>query len=264
MLVAQLLAGLAAAVIVPSLVALIAHHYRGQQQATAVGTLGSARAGAGVAAFLIGGMLGTFVGWRPVFGLLIALSGIVFLLSFKLKPAQARPEVRIDVVGVILAAASIILISFGFNNLNRWGLGCSGAWRALRHPGHVAGAADDRGRDRPASDLHCLDQTAAGGWQYSADRSQHHPSSEERAAIYTMFAVVALEAMLNFSVPLYIQIIQGRSPIETAIAMLPFNLTVFFTAMLVVRLYTSTRQADRPGRLRDLHRGPALARLGRA
>ena len=52
-----------------------------------------------------------------------------------------------------------------------------------------------------------------------------------------MFAVVGLEAMLNFTVPLYIQIVQGRTPIETAIAMMPFNLTVFFTAMLVVRLY---------------------------
>ena len=60
---------------------------------------------------------------------------------------------------------------------------------------------------------------------------------QERAAVYAMFAVVALEAMLNFSVPLYIQIVQGRTPIATAIAMLPFNLTVFFTAMLVVRLY---------------------------
>jgi predicted MFS family arabinose efflux permease len=62
-------------------------------------------------------------------------------------------------------------------------------------------------------------------------------SSRERAAVICMFAVVMLEAMLNFSVPLYIQIIQGRTPIETAIAMLPFNLTVFFTAMLVVRVY---------------------------
>ena len=62
-------------------------------------------------------------------------------------------------------------------------------------------------------------------------------SGQERAAVFAMFAVVALEAMLNFSVPLYIQIIQGRTPIETAVAMLPFNLTVFFTAMLVVRLY---------------------------
>ena len=76
MLLAQLLAGLAAAVIVPALVALIANHYHGQQQATAVGTLGSARAGAGVAAFLIGGLLGTFIGWRPVFGILIAASAL--------------------------------------------------------------------------------------------------------------------------------------------------------------------------------------------
>ena len=63
-------------------------------------------------------------------------------------------------------------------------------------------------------------------------------SPQERAAVYAMFAVVALEAMLNFSVPLYIQIVQGRSPLATAIAMMPFNLTVFFTAMLIVRFYT--------------------------
>ena len=61
--------------IVPSLVALIANNYRGRQQATALGALGSARAGAGVAAFLIGGMLGTFIGWRPVFGILIVAGG---------------------------------------------------------------------------------------------------------------------------------------------------------------------------------------------
>ena len=30
---------------------------------------------------------------------------------------------KIDLVGVLLAAAAIVLISFGFNNLNRWGLG---------------------------------------------------------------------------------------------------------------------------------------------
>jgi hypothetical protein len=48
---------------------------------------------------------------------------LVFFLSFRLKPDQGRPEVQIDIVGVVLAAAAIILISFGFNNLNRWGLG---------------------------------------------------------------------------------------------------------------------------------------------
>jgi MFS family permease len=38
-------------------------------------------------------------------------------------------------------------------------------------------------------------------------------------------------------VPLYIQIVQGRSAFQTAIAMMPFNLTVFFTAILIVQLY---------------------------
>lgn len=237
MLSAQLLAGLAAAVIVPALVALIAHHYHGQQQATAVGALGSARAAAGVAAFLIGGLLGTFIGWRPVFGILVALAAIVFLLSFRLRPQAARPEVKIDLVGVALAAASIVMIVFGFNNLNRFGLGLA----------------------RPAAPFDILGLSPAPimivvgiillqlffVWSRRVQARGGTPlldlrvitSGEERAAVYAMFTVVALEAMLNFTVPLYIQIVQGRTPIETTIAMMPFNLTVFFTAMLVVRLY---------------------------
>lgn len=249
MLTAQGLAGMSAAVVVPALVALIANHYHGTQQATAVGALGSARAGASAAAFLIGGVLGTFIGWRPVFGILIVVAGIVFLLSFKLKKDEGRPEVQIDAVGVVLAAAAIILISFGFNNLNRWGLG-------LATPGapfNILGLS-------PAPVmivvgiilLQCLiawcRRVAAAGKTPLLDL-RVVTSSSERAAVYTMFAVVALEAALNFSVPLYIQIVQGRTPLATAIAMMPFNLTVFFAAILVVRLYRTLtpRQIGRTG-----------------
>ncbi|MDT8266845.1 MFS transporter, partial [Roseomonas sp. DSM 102946] len=249
MLLAQLLAGLAAAVIVPALVALIANHYHGQQQATAVGTLGSARAGAGVAAFLIGGLLGTFIGWRPVFGILIAASALVFFLSFRLKPEEPRPEVKIDGVGVILAAAAIVMTVFGFNNLNRWGLGIA----RPSAPFDLLGLS-------PAPVMIVIGIVLLQGfivWTRRRQAAGQTPlldlrvitSGQERAAVYAMFAVVALEAMLNFSVPLYIQIIQGRTAIETAIAMLPFNLTVFFTAMLVVRLYPflAPRQIGRLG-----------------
>jgi MFS family permease len=59
----------------------------------------------------------------------------------------------------------------------------------------------------------------------------------ERAAVYAMFIVVLLEAALNFTVPLYIQIVQGRTPFDTSLAMMPFNLTVFVTATLIVRFY---------------------------
>ncbi len=221
----------------------------GRQQATALGALGSARAGAGVAAFLIGGVLGTYIGWRPAFGILIVVSAIVFFLSFRLKPDQGRPDVQIDVVGVVLAAAAIVLISFGFNNLNRWGLGLAGP-----------GAPFDLVGMSPAPIMIVIGIVLGQAfmmWTHRRQAAGRTPllalevidSPQERAAVYAMFSVVALEAALNFSVPLYIQIVQGRSPLATAIAMMPFNLTVFFTAMLIVRFYDrfTPRQIGRYG-----------------
>ncbi|PZQ47048.1 MAG: MFS transporter [Rhodovulum sulfidophilum] len=249
MIAAQAACGAAAAVIVPALVALIAENYRGTQQATALGALGSARAGAGVAAFLIGGVLGTYIGWRPVFGLLVLVSGLVFFLSFRLKPEPGRADVKIDAVGVVLAAAAIILISTGFNNLNAWGLGIARPSAPLT----LFGLS-------PAPAMIVLGVLLGQGflwWTHRRETAGKTPllalevldSPEERAAVYAMFTVVALEAALNFSVPLYIQIVQGRTPMATSVAMLPFNLTVFFAAMLIVRFYTrfTPRQIGRAG-----------------
>ncbi|GJE69606.1 Drug efflux pump JefA [Methylorubrum podarium] len=249
MLAAQAACGAAGAALVPSLVALIAENYRGTQQATALGALGSARAGAGVAAFIIGGVLGTYIGWRPAFGFLIALSALVFLLSFRLRPDAGRPDVRIDLVGVALAASAIILIVFGFNNLNSWGLGVA----QPAAPFNLFGFS-------PAPVLIVLGiilGQAFLSWTRRRERERKTPllalavidSRKERAAVYALFAVVALEAMLNFSVPLYIQIVQGRSPLATAVAMMPFNLSVFFAAMLIVRFYSklNPRQIGRFG-----------------
>ncbi|MCK9917781.1 MFS transporter [Microbacteriaceae bacterium K1510] len=249
MIAAQALCGAAGAVIVPSLVALIAENYKGQQQATAIGALGSARAGAGVLAFIIGGILGTYVGWRPVFGILIAASAVVFLLSFRLRHDEGREDVTIDGVGVVLAAAAIICISFGFNNLNGWGL----AVATPNAPFSLFGLS-------PAPVLIVVGVVLGQAflmWTHKRQEAGKTPllalevidSPEERAAVYAMFSVVALEAALNFSVPLYIQIVQGRSPIATAVAMMPFNLTVFVTAMLIVKFYDrlTPRQIGRYG-----------------
>jgi predicted MFS family arabinose efflux permease len=249
MIAAQALCGASASVIVPSLVALIAENYKGRQQATAVGALGSARAAAGVLAFVIGGILGTYIGWRPAFGILIAVSAIVFLLSFKLRSDQGRPDVTIDMVGVVLAAAAILLISFGFNNLNGWGI----ALATPNAPFSLLGLS-------PAPILIVVGIVLGQAflmWTHKRQEAGKTPllalevidSPEERAAVYAMFSVVALEAALNFTVPLYIQIVQGRTPIATAVAMMPFNLTVFFAAMLIVRFYDrlTPRQIGRYG-----------------
>ncbi len=236
MLAAQGLAGFAGAALVPSLVALIANHYRGKQQAKAVGWLGSARAIAGVLAFVIVGYV-AMINWRLAFALLIVHAAVLLLLSFKLKPSAPRPEVRIDVVGVILSAIAVILISFGFNNLRNWGVGLA----RPAAPFDLVGVS-------PAPVMIAFGlaifmtfflwshrQAAAGKTPLLALEVVDSP--REWAAVVTLFAIVATEGAINFMVPLYIQIIQGRSSAATSLAMMPFMLTVFFTAILIVRLY---------------------------
>lgn len=237
LLLGQALAGLAGAALVPTLVVLIANHYHGEQQAKAVGFLGSARAMAGVLAFLIIGSLERFVGWRAAFGLLIIHAVAILILSIKLKPSHARPEVKIDVFGVILAASGIIILTLGVNNIRNWGLFLAGP----NAPFEILGLS-------PAPLMFVVGViliSAFLAWTRKREVDGKTPlfalqvveSPKERAAILAMFTIVGMEAALNFSVPLYIQIVQGRSAFDTAIAMMPFNLSVFFTAFLVVKLY---------------------------
>jgi len=237
MLAAQGMAGLAGAALVPTLVVLIANHYRGGQQAKALGWLGSARAMAGVLAFLIIGTLERWVGWRVAFGLLIVHAAAILILSFKLKPSPARPEVKMDAFGVLLAASAIILMTFGFNNIRNWGLVLAGP----NAPFDLFGVS-------PAPMMIVIGFMIASAflvWTRKRQADKKTPllalevidEPHERAAVLAMFAIVLMEAATNFTVPLYIQIVQGRDAFQTAIAMMPFNLTVFFTAILIVRLY---------------------------
>ncbi|PRY68326.1 putative MFS family arabinose efflux permease [Glaciihabitans tibetensis] len=234
---AQAFAGASAAIIVPSLVALIAENYRGTQQATAIGSLGSARALSGVSAFLIGGTLGTLVGWRPVFGIVLALAVAVFVFSFRLRSDRGDSSVKIDLVAAVFIGAGIVSLTLGFNNLNNWGV----LEATPSAPFDVLGLS-------PAPVLIVLGVVLGQAfivWTRRRTRAGKVPlvslavlgSSRERAAVYAMLIVVSLEAALNFTVPLYIQIVQGRTPFDTSLAMMPFNLTVFVTATLVVRLY---------------------------
>lgn len=233
----QVLAGASAAIIVPSLVALIAENYRGAQQATAVGSLGSARAFSGISAFLIGGTLGTLVGWRPVFMITLGLAVAVFALSFGLRSDRGDASVRIDLVASALIGGAIVLLTLGFNNLNAWGI-------VLAEPGapfDVLGLS-------PAPVFVVLGLVLGQAfflWTRRRMRLGRVPlvdlsvlgSARERAAVYAMFIIVAMEAAVNFTVPTYIQVVQGRTPFDTSLAMMPFNLTVFVTATLIVRFY---------------------------
>lgn len=247
MIGAQLLAGLAAAAIVPTLVVLIANNYKGKQQAQALGILGAVQAITTVTAFFLAGALGTWIGWRWAFGIIIPFTAVVLLMSMRLKPIAKIPGTTIDSVGVILAAAAIILISVGFNNLNSWGVLFANA----AAPFTLLGLS-------PAPLLIVLGIIGIQlfiAWTQKRQAAQKTQllalevidSPQERAAVYSMMAIVILGNALTFLTPLYIQMVQGRSSFDTSVAMIPYQLAVFFAAISIVRVFDrlSPRQIAR-------------------
>jgi MFS family permease len=128
MIVAQGIAGAAAAALVPTLVVLIAANCQGRQQAQTLGWLGASEAMGGVLAFLVAGFLGTWIGWRYPFGLLGVLAACVFLLSKQLNPVESQCDLRISRLydcltlrhiarfAFVLAAAGLMLLAVVIRN----------------------------------------------------------------------------------------------------------------------------------------------------
>ncbi len=234
---AQALAGLAAAALVPTLVVLIAANYRSKQQAQALGILAGTPAISGALAFFIAGMMGTLLTWRLSFGILSVLSLLVFALSFRLQPIPRQPGIKIDVIGAILAALAIMLISLGFNNLNAWGI----VWAKEAAPFTLLGLS-------PAPFMVILGVVLGQTFFWWAQRrveKEKTPllalevleSREERSNIMALLVIGALGPAVNFLIPLYLQIVQDQSSLQTAVTVIPYTLSIAASAMLVVRLF---------------------------
>ncbi len=234
---AQAIAGFAAALLVPTLVVLIASNYQERQQETALGVLASVPAIASGLAFIVAGFIATALSWRYSFWMIVAQSIIVLVLSFQLKPVRRKSGVSIDFIGFVLSAAAVSLILLGFNNLNRWGplvakeaapvevLGISPA-PMLVLLGIVLGQAFFAWSERrvkheksPLLSLEVLD------------------SSEEKNAVIAFLVAGGLGPAVSFLIPLYIQIVQGRTPLYSAVVIVPYALAIAAAAILTVRLY---------------------------
>ena len=237
MIVAQIVAGLAAAAIMPALVVLIMDNYRGAQQARALAILGAVQAMAAVTAFFVAGIVGTFLGWRYAFALVVVFSALTLAGSWRLKIGTPGGRRADRWRGRGAGGRDGLLVGIGVNNISRWGLVVASAFA----PFSVFGLS-------PALVM------VAGGvvgvqvfvaWAQWRQARQRTPllalrvieSPREHAAAIAMMAIFMLANALTFLVPLYIQMVQGKSSLETAIAMIPYQLAVFVAAIFVIGLY---------------------------
>jgi MFS family permease len=237
LIAAQVAAGAAAAAMIPTLVVLLAANYKGQQRAKAIAFLAAAQPMGIVLAFLIAGFLGTWIGWRFTFGLLALLGVVIYQLGKKLCPVESEAGVSIDAVGAVLMALSIFLISFGCNNLAKWGT-------LLATPAAPFSVVDMS----PAPIMIVCGvfvfqaflvwsrrRLAAGRKTLMALEVIGTP--QERATTFCLFVIGAITSAIAFLIPLYIQVVQGGSSFQTAVAVIPLSLTSAAAAVFVVRLF---------------------------
>ncbi|WP_194828089.1 MFS transporter [Nocardia sp. XZ_19_231] len=235
--IAQATSGAVIALIAPALTVFIAANYRGEQQAKAIGLLAAAIPAAGVLALLIAGTFATTIGWRWSFILVVALAVVNLLLSFLVKKVPAQPGLSIDWTGALLAAVAVILLSFGFSGLATWGV-----WLATPEaPFDVL--------DVSPAPLLVLAGLIVGQVFFSWLRRRAREdkprifdlrvlaTGSERAVTACMATMLFVGTAANFLIPLYIQVVQGRSSIETSFAIIPYTLSIFLASTFVAYLY---------------------------
>lgn len=234
---AQSIAGVAAAAAVPTLVVLIAANYHGRQQETALGVLAGIPAVASAVTFVIAGLLATVLSWRYSYWLIVLLAVIVQILSFRLAPIPRQPGTRIDMFGLVLSAAAVALILLGFNSLQAWGI----LTAESAAPFSLLGLS-------PAPILILFGVVlgqAFFAWSNRRVAAHKEPllamevldSREEKAAVIAFLAAGSLGLAVGFLIPLYVQIIQGLTPLFSAVAILPYTGAIAAAGVLSVRLY---------------------------
>jgi MFS family permease len=235
--ISQAASGAVIALIAPALVVFIASNFKGKQQAKAIGFLAAAIPAAGVLALLIAGGLASTIGWRFSFLLIVALAVINLLLSFRLKRVPAIPSVQIDWVGALIAAVSVILLSFGFSGLSSWGI----LLATPSAPFTILSLS-------PALILIILGVVGAQlffAWtrkRKTNGKAQLFDldvlkSPSDKATTFAMSAMLFVGTAANFLIPLYLQVVQGRTSFETSIAVIPYTLSIFVASSFVAGLY---------------------------
>ncbi len=247
--VAQAASGAVIALIAPALTVFIATNFTGEQQAKSIGFLAAAIPAAGVLALLIAGAFASTIGWRWSFALIVALAVINLALSFKLKKIEAQKDLLIDWVGALYAAFSVILLSFGFSGLASWGL----VLASDDAPFEILGLS-------PAPVL-IVAGLIVGQLFFSWIRRQQKAgkprifdlavlkSSKEKAVTACMAMMLFVGTAANFLIPLYLQVVQGRTSFETSLAIIPYTLSIFLASTFVANLYKRfpPRQIARAG-----------------
>ncbi len=227
----SVLEGIGAAMVLPAMVALVAGNFRGSDRAVAYGVLGGV-AGAGIAVGpILGGWATTEVTWRIVFvGEVIVAIGILLGSRLISEPERPAGTKQLDGVGAALSALGLGLIVLGVLQASNWG------WLAPRNS-----------PIEPFGFSLTPFVIAAGGvvlglfarWQRRREARREDPLihldllrlPRLRGGVSMLLAQNLVLMGIFFTVPLFLQIVQGLDALETGVRMLPASVGLFVSAI---------------------------------
>ena len=244
----SLLEGVGAALILPSVVALVASNFAQPERPRAYGLIASAAAIAVAAGPLIGGLFTTYASWRWVFaGEVLAVFGIL-ALTRRMEDTPAHEGAGLDLVGTALSATGLALVVYGILRSGTWGfvnpkpeapewLGLSPVIWLILAGGCVLVGFLAWERRRLARDEAALIDPAM----------LRNPLL--RGGLTAFFFQYLLQAGLFFCVPLFLSVALGLSAIATGVRLLPLSLTLLLGAVGVPKLFpdASPRRVVRIG-----------------
>ena len=235
----QAIAGVGAATLVPALVALIVANYKGKQQATAVGLLGASMGVGGSVGLLAGGYIINAFGWRVAFFTMAAIGLLTLGLSLLLRyNPKAKQPLDFDGLGALLSGLGVLSLVMGINQIGAWGLllakpaapfsllGLSPVPVMIGVGIFLLQAFFARQADRLKADRMPLLSPLV------------LDTPLERSAIVILILSMAIPGAIGFVVPLYTQLVQGFSALQTALVLLPFTLALFVGAIAAAKLAT--------------------------
>jgi EmrB/QacA subfamily drug resistance transporter len=227
----SVLEGIGAALVLPAMVALVAANFRGQERAVAYGVLGGV-AGAGIAVGpILGGWATTELSWRVVFaGEVVVAAGIFAGLRLLRDEPVEGPRQSLDWFGGVLSAAGLGLVVLAVIEAGNWG------WL--------------RPRDSPLEPFGFAltpFMIAAGAlvifafalWERRREEQGLEPLVHLdllrlrplRAGLVMLLSQNLILMGIFFTVPLFLQVVQGLDALETGVRMLPASAGLFLSAI---------------------------------
>jgi EmrB/QacA subfamily drug resistance transporter len=199
---ARALQGAAGALLTPNALALLSALHHGTARARAIGLWSGLSSLAAAAGPLAGGILTEAVSWRAVFLINVPVSAVALLLGARIRSRAAlRDDVRLDLVGGLLAAAAFAALAFALIE-SSWTaaaavplLAAAYVWHERRTPSPLVPPALLRRRDFLSANV-------------------------------VTVAVYGATTASFFVLGLELQTVQGYSPVEAGAAALPVTIAL--------------------------------------